>query len=89
MLVALFPGLTALVAIYGLAFDPQHVEQQVHRLSAILPPEGAKMIGSELHNLITNSQTSLSLGAVVALLFAVWKRIARHERPYQRAQHRL
>jgi membrane protein len=72
VLVALFPGLAALVAIYGLLLDPAQVEQQVESLSTVLPPESAQMIGDQLHKLVTAPANSLSISAAVALLFALW-----------------
>jgi membrane protein len=72
ILLALFPGLAALVSLYGLLLDPAQVEQQVEALSHVLPPETTQMIAQELHNLISASQGSLSISAGVALLFALW-----------------
>jgi membrane protein len=72
VLVALFPGLAALVSIYGLLLDPSQVEKQVAALSHVLPPESAQMIGDELQKLVSASQGSLSISAGVALVFALW-----------------
>ncbi len=72
VLLALFPGLAALVAIYGLLLNPAQVENQVASLSTVLPPDSTKMIGDELHNLVTASSGSLSIGAGVALVVALW-----------------
>ncbi len=72
VLLALFPALAALVSIYGLLLDPAQVEQQVAALSQVLPPDTATMIGDELHKLVTASSGSLSIGAAVALLLALW-----------------
>jgi len=72
LLVALFPGLAALVSVYGLLLDPAQVEKQVAALAQILPAETASMIGSELHQLVTSSTNALSISAIVALLFAFW-----------------
>ena len=72
VLLALFPGLAALVAIYGLLLDPSQVERQVEALSNILPPESTQMISDELHKLVSAPQGSLSIGAAVALLLALW-----------------
>ncbi len=72
LLVALFPGLAALVSIYGLLLDPMQVEQQVAAMARILSPETATMIGTELHQLVSASTNALSIGAVAALLFALW-----------------
>jgi membrane protein len=72
LLVALFPGLAALVSIYGLLLDPAQVEKQAEAMAQILPPETAAMIGAELHQLVTASTNALSISAGVALLFALW-----------------
>ncbi|MEA2776356.1 MAG: rane protein [Acetobacteraceae bacterium] len=72
VLLALFPALAALVAIYGLLLDPAQVEQQVAALSNVLPRETTQMIGDELHKLVTASSGSLSIGAGIALVLALW-----------------
>jgi membrane protein len=72
VLLALFPALAALVSIYGLLLDPAQVERQVAALSDILPPESTQMIGDELHTLVSAPHGSLSIGAAVALLLALW-----------------
>lgn len=72
VLLALFPALAALVSIYGLLLDPVQVERQVDALSNILPAESTQMIGDELHKLVTAPHGSLSVGAGVALVVALW-----------------
>jgi membrane protein len=72
LLLALFPALAALVAIYGLLLDPTQVEQQIESLYAVLPKESAQMIGTQLHSLVEASSKSLGISAIVALLFAFW-----------------
>jgi membrane protein len=72
VLLALFPGLAALVSVYGLLLDPSQVERQVDALSTVLPRETTQMIGDELHKLVTAPHGSLSISAGVALLVALW-----------------
>ena len=72
VLLALFPGLAALVSIYGLLLNPAQVEQQVAALSHFLPPESTQMISEQLHKLVTASSGSLSISAGVALVLALW-----------------
>jgi membrane protein len=72
VLLALFPGLAALVSIYGLLLDPAEVEKQVAALSQVLPAESAQMIGDQLQKLVSASQGSLSISAAVALVLALW-----------------
>jgi membrane protein len=72
ILLALFPGLAALVSIYGLLLDPAQIQQQVAAMSEVLPPSTAQMIGEELRNLVSAPHGSLSISAGVALLLALW-----------------
>ena len=72
VLVALFPGLAALVAIFGLIADPAVIQQQVNSLAWVMPGEAQKLIGSELQQLASHSGTALSIGAVVGFVAALW-----------------
>jgi membrane protein len=71
-LLAVFPGLIALVAIYGLAFDPAQVEQQVGALRGVLPPQAAEVLLGQLHDLTTTDSAALGFGAVAGILLALW-----------------
>ncbi len=71
-LLAVFPGLIALVGLYGLAFDPQQVERQIAALSGILPQEAADVLLAQLSDLTTTDRTSLGIGAIGGLLLALW-----------------
>ena len=72
LLVSLFPGLAALVSVYGLLLDPVQVEQQVAAMSQVMPPETAALIGDQLHRLVAASPNALSIRAGAALLLALW-----------------
>ncbi|HEX5327391.1 MAG TPA: YihY/virulence factor BrkB family protein [Acetobacteraceae bacterium] len=72
MLLALFPGLAALVSIYGLVADPAQVEQQVNAMSGLLPGSGQQLISTELHQLVSASGGALSFGVVFGLVLALW-----------------
>src|SRR5690606_6758513 len=50
-LLAVFPALIALVALYGLAFDPQQVTEQVAAVSGMLPPQAAEILLGQLQDL--------------------------------------
>jgi membrane protein len=71
-LLAIFPGLVALVATYGLFADPVQIERQVASLSAILPPEAAQVVMAQLRDLVATDRTALGLGAIGGLLLALW-----------------
>jgi membrane protein len=71
-LLAIFPGLVALVATYGLFADPVRIEQHVASLSSILPPEAAQVVMTQLRDLVSTNRTALGLGAIGGLLVALW-----------------
>jgi len=66
-LLAIFPAIAALVAIYGLIADPSTISQHLSDLSGVLPGGATDVIGDQLQRL--TSQTSSKLG--FALLFGV------------------
>jgi membrane protein len=72
VLVALFPGLAALISLYGLVMDPTQVEQHLGALSKVLPPESQKLVFDEIHQLVSVSGGKLGVAAVVGLLLALW-----------------
>lgn len=71
-LMAIFPGLIALVGVYGLLFDPQAVNQQITTLSGFLPEQAATLLVDQLGEITTMDRTSLGAGAIAAILFALW-----------------
>lgn len=72
VLLALFPGLAALVSIYGLVADPHTIETEVNSMSGLLPGDAQKLISTELHSLVSASGSALSVGVIVGLLIALW-----------------
>jgi membrane protein len=71
-LLAIFPALIALVALYGLVFDPRQVQEQVSALSGVLPPDAAEILLRQLNDLTTRDTKALGFGAIGGLLLALW-----------------
>lgn len=71
-LLAIFPTLIALVAIYGMLADAQQVENQMTSLSAFLPPEASKILTDQLHDLVQTDDKALGVGAIGGVLLALW-----------------
>lgn len=69
---ALFPGLAALVSVYGLVADPATVAQQVQALRRLLPGDASNVIGQELNKLISSSGSRLGISFVVSLLLSLY-----------------
>jgi membrane protein len=89
ILLALFPGLAALVSLYGLVFDAGQIERQVAALSGVLPAQTQELLSQELHSLVQTSGGALGFAAIAGLLLALLERVARHERADHRHQYRL
>jgi len=64
--------LTAVVSLYGLAFDPQDVEQQVAVAAGVLPKDVIAVISDFLKMLASRPPQQLGSGLVVGILVAVW-----------------
>jgi membrane protein len=71
-LFAVFPALSALVALYGLTAEPATVEQQFGMLSAVLPPQAYQMVIDQIGHLAESSSRSLGWGLGVSLFIALW-----------------
>ena len=71
-LLAVFPGLVAVVGLYGLLVEPAQVQQHVSALSGFLPPQAADLLLSQLHDLTSTDRTALGFGAIAGLVLALW-----------------
>jgi membrane protein len=69
---SLFPGLVALVSIYGLVADPVAVEDTLASLGGVLPTVAEHLLIDQLSAITGHSGTSLSFALVVSLVFAWW-----------------
>src|SRR5262245_52841134 len=71
-LLAVFPGLAAAIAIYGIFASPADVIGHMQRFSGILPPGTWDLFSRQLQTLATQAQGSLSLTAGAGILVALW-----------------
>ena len=71
-LLALFPALAAAVAFYGLMTDPATVGAHLDLLSGFVPGDARAIIDEQLQRVTATADTSLTVGAIVALLLALW-----------------
>ncbi len=71
-LLALFPGLAALVSIYGLLADPAQIGAELDALGGVVPAEVNGIIAGQLGAVAGSSDTALGLGMAFGLLMSVW-----------------
>ncbi len=69
---ALFPTLSTLIAIYGLAFDPKTVEPQLASLRDLLPASTFTLIAAKVHDLVAQPRGNLTFSLVLSSLIALW-----------------
>ena len=73
LLSSIFPGLAALVSVYGLFGDPADVGRQIAPFAGLLPPDAMKLLNDGLQGFIKSSANShLSFALVTSLLIALW-----------------
>ena len=71
-LLALFPGIAALVSIYGLFADRAMIGEHLSLLSGVVPGGGMELISEQVNRLGEQPQTSLGFGAVAGIAIGLW-----------------
>ncbi len=73
---ALFPAISVLISVYGLAFDTVSVEQQLQVVRGLLPAPAFQLIDDRVHELVTQPSGTLSISLIVSLCLALWSAAA-------------
>jgi len=71
-LLAIFPAVTAGVSIYGLFSDAGTVAHHLSLANNIIPAEALTIIGDQISRIVSHGTSSLTLGLVAGLAFAMW-----------------
>ena len=71
-LLAVFPGIAAVMAIAGLVTDPAVVSEQLDNLAAVMPQDAADIIIGQAQEVAGGEQAGLGLAAVIGILLAIW-----------------
>ncbi len=71
-LLALFPGIAALVSIYGMFADPQTITQQLDTAAGLLPGGAIEVIRDQLNRLAAQPRATLGLSFVISLGASLW-----------------
>lgn len=69
---AIFPAIMALISIYGFVMDPQQIEEQVSKISAMMPEQTHKILQYRVDNFIKPEGKSLSWGTFFGILLGIW-----------------
>lgn len=71
-MLAIFPGIAALIALWGLMSDPQVLIDQLDAIESILPPDVVRLIASQINALSNASGDQLGWAGLLSTLFAIW-----------------
>jgi membrane protein len=71
-LLAIFPGIAALVALYGLFADPSMISKHLTDLSSVLPGGAIEVIGDQLQRLTNQGHTGLGFAFLLGLAVSMW-----------------
>ena len=71
-LLALFPGIAALISVYGLMADPDQVAQQFAAMHSMLPGEVYALVDGQMRDLASRPAGALGAGLAGAILLSVW-----------------
>lgn len=71
-LLALFPGVTAFAALYGLFADVADARTHIDALSGVLPAGALDLIGDQMVKVAAAGEGGLSFAFVVGLVTALW-----------------
>lgn len=65
-------GFTALIALYGLVFDPAQVEEQISILQGVMPAQALDIIHDQLNTLTSQPRQALGISFGISLAVALW-----------------
>ena len=71
-LLAIFPGIAALMAIAGLVVEPSFISSQIDQIASVLPQDAAQMVIDQAIAVAGSQEAGLGLAAVVGILLAIW-----------------
>ncbi len=69
---AVFPGLTAAISLYGLFGDPSAISLQLDAVSDIFPDDVVNLVHNQMARLMVEENGSLAFGVIFSTLIALW-----------------
>lgn len=68
----IFPGIAAVIAIFGLLADPVIIAEQLALMEGIIPPDAYNLIASQVFRLTTAPVDALGWATFVSIMLALW-----------------
>ena len=69
---AVFPALAALVSIYGLAMNPESIQNQLSQVSDMMPKQAYEILKDQLQGLTETPGSALGWSMAIGILFSIW-----------------
>lgn len=69
---AIFPAIAALISIYGLAMNPQNIQDQLSQLYGVMPQQAYEILKGQIEKLMETSGSALGWSMAVSILFSIW-----------------
>jgi membrane protein len=71
-ILSIFPGIAAMVSLYGLFADIGTIVDHLRLLNGVLPPDILELIRGQILGVVAKSNGTLSLAVASALLISLW-----------------
>ena len=68
---SIFPGLIAIVTIYGLFADPSTIADQLQSLTSALPGQARQVVTDQV-TLLASRRSTLGIGLILSIVIALW-----------------
>ncbi|MCE7054971.1 YihY/virulence factor BrkB family protein [Algoriphagus sp. AGSA1] len=69
---AIFPAIMALISIYGFVMDPQQIEEQVSKISSMMPEQTHEILQYRVDNFIKTEGKPLGWGTFFGIFLGIW-----------------
>ncbi|WP_296641255.1 YihY/virulence factor BrkB family protein [Roseinatronobacter sp.] len=71
-LLAIFPGLAALIAVFGFFADPLVIQDQLGLLADLMPPAAHTLLANQVTRLVWSGDGTLGLASLASILLALF-----------------
>lgn len=71
-MLALFPGIAAVIAIWGLLADPHVLIEQLDLVDTLLPPDVTSLLANQINALSNASGDKLGWAGLISTMLAIW-----------------